>query len=479
MAAALLTLLNEALEYARCGWPVFPIHSARDGVCSCGGPDCDHPGKHPRTRHGLDDATTDKVQIREWWARWPDAGIGTIPGRCGYVVFDLDGPQALLEAQRVGLVAEPTLEGATGREGGRHLWYQRPDFEVGNRRGNLEHIDIRGDNGYVLLPPSIHPNGKQYHWRGVDGGAERRPRLQNALPLPPLALAFLRSINLGTEGGNPKGSLKHAVPALPERIPKGQRNAALTAEAGSIARAARDGEEIERKLIAFNLGRCDPPLSEREVLGIQKRIWAKEKRTRAEGRQNSPRASGQAVTWKMRSTDYPCSAPDALEDLGFLLDLARLIECRAEMPIDTGHGRARPAWVGDGEAEVAARYLENRWGWTRKRLRVALRRWNELGLIEPLSPFRRGRASRVRITGWVSCEPAWGQASAANKGQPCGAGKTSASKDVEEHRTTPKGQADGAEKGHNSTATTKATVRWLRLSPNLEVGFPRHRVRAA
>jgi len=164
--------LNAALDYARRGWPVFPFYSAPGGVCSCGDPDCDRPGKHPRTRHGLDDATTDEAQIRGWWTRWPDAGIATVPGRCGYVVFDLDGPEAVPEAQRLGLLAEPTLEVVTGRKGGRHLWYLRPDFEVGSKQGNLTHIDIRGDKGCVLLPPSIHPNGKQYRWRGADSEAE-------------------------------------------------------------------------------------------------------------------------------------------------------------------------------------------------------------------------------------------------------------------------------------------------------------------
>jgi len=172
MAAALRTHLNAALKYARRGWPVFPTHTAKNGVCSCGDPcTVDSPGKHPRTLHGQNEATTDEAQIREWWTRWPDAGIATIPGRCGYVVFDIDGPEALLEAQQLGLLAEPTLEVVTGRDGGRHLWCLRPAFEVSNRCGNLRYLHIRGDKGYVLLPPSIHPNGKRYRWRSQDEAA--------------------------------------------------------------------------------------------------------------------------------------------------------------------------------------------------------------------------------------------------------------------------------------------------------------------
>ena len=55
-----LSRLNAALLYAAEGWPVVPLHSkAMSGVCTCGNADCDKPGMHPRTEHGVGDATTD------------------------------------------------------------------------------------------------------------------------------------------------------------------------------------------------------------------------------------------------------------------------------------------------------------------------------------------------------------------------------------------------------------------------------------
>ncbi len=59
--------LDAALAYARRGWPVLPVHSAEDGGrCTCEkGRECDSPGKHPRTRHGVKDATTDEGQIKK------------------------------------------------------------------------------------------------------------------------------------------------------------------------------------------------------------------------------------------------------------------------------------------------------------------------------------------------------------------------------------------------------------------------------
>ena len=59
--------LQAALAHADRGWPVFPVHSLREYGCSCGKPDCDSPGKHPRTNHGFKDVTTDTQQVKHWW----------------------------------------------------------------------------------------------------------------------------------------------------------------------------------------------------------------------------------------------------------------------------------------------------------------------------------------------------------------------------------------------------------------------------
>ena len=76
--------LTAALAYAARGWQVIPLHGCAhpahtplaQGRCTCGAPDCARPGKHPRTRGGVHDATTDAAIIRAWWTQWPDANIG-------------------------------------------------------------------------------------------------------------------------------------------------------------------------------------------------------------------------------------------------------------------------------------------------------------------------------------------------------------------------------------------------------------------
>src|SRR6266571_4461941 len=86
-------LLAAALKYASLGWHVFPLHTAiSGGSCSCErAKGCKSPGKHPRTKNGVKDATTDAAKIREWWLRQPDSNIGIATGIIsGIVVLDID-----------------------------------------------------------------------------------------------------------------------------------------------------------------------------------------------------------------------------------------------------------------------------------------------------------------------------------------------------------------------------------------------------
>jgi putative DNA primase/helicase len=91
-----LSLLECALHFAGRKWHVFPLHSVRDGRCSCGHDCGKNAGKHPRLKGGFKVATTDAAQIEAWWRKWPDANIGIATGAIsGVVVVDVDGPAAL------------------------------------------------------------------------------------------------------------------------------------------------------------------------------------------------------------------------------------------------------------------------------------------------------------------------------------------------------------------------------------------------
>jgi len=143
-----------ALAYAEAGWSVVPM--------------APH-GKQPlipwmefqERRAGAD-------EIRSWFERWPDANIAVVTGAIsGIVVLDIDprhGGEASLKLleDEVGPIPS-TMEALTGG-GGRHLYFAYPGQTVRNRAGLRPGIDLRGDGGVIVVPPSMHPSGRRYTW---------------------------------------------------------------------------------------------------------------------------------------------------------------------------------------------------------------------------------------------------------------------------------------------------------------------------
>ena len=151
-----------SLAYAARGWRVFPIHSVHNGVCSCGHADCKSPGKHPRTRHGVKDASIDKGTIEKWWRKWPTANVGVATGS-GLIVIDIDGAggMATLRALLRGHTLPRAPAVRTSR--GLHLYFAMPAGRTVSC-GSSGGLDIRGEGGYVVAPPSIHASGHVYVW---------------------------------------------------------------------------------------------------------------------------------------------------------------------------------------------------------------------------------------------------------------------------------------------------------------------------
>jgi putative DNA primase/helicase len=248
-AGGLGKLGKEALAYARARWSVFPVYEPNgETSCSCGNPDCENIGKHPRTSHGLNDATTSERTITTWWTRWPQANIGTSTGIT--VVVDVDGHEgelslAALEAQHGNL--PETLTARTGA--GRHLYFGANGALIKNSTAKLgPKLDVRGSGGYVILPPSLHRNGKSYEW------VVRK----ECAALPGWLLTLLEE---PTEP-NP------AQTGNPQKIPKGHRHAHLLTLAGVLRARGYDEATITAALLAENAARCDPPKPENEVRNL-------------------------------------------------------------------------------------------------------------------------------------------------------------------------------------------------------------------
>lgn len=248
------TMMRAALAYARLGLAVIPLHTPRgDGGCSCGRANCGNRGKHPRNAKGSREATRDPEQIAAWWRQWPDANIGIATGRAaGLVVIDIDprhqGDEYFPELpERYGALPE-TWEVQTGG-GGRHLYLRSPaGVRIRNRANWVQGVDVRGEGGYVVAPPSLHPSGRRYEWE-----LSSRPGETSLAELPPLWLGALA----GPERGQGAGA--------PEMIAEGARNTTLFRLASSLRAKGFSGDEILAAVAAANRNRCVPPLEEAEV----------------------------------------------------------------------------------------------------------------------------------------------------------------------------------------------------------------------
>ncbi len=137
------------------------------------------PDKTPlvKWRTGMTSAATSNVeQIEKWLTKLPEANWAVATGKVSQVfVLDIDGSSGLQSfvdcCERADIdwkaVAEATLGVKTGK--GSHLYFQHPGETVHNSAKKLgPGLDIRGDGGYVVIPPSTHQNGESYFWLGGD-----------------------------------------------------------------------------------------------------------------------------------------------------------------------------------------------------------------------------------------------------------------------------------------------------------------------
>lgn len=236
-------LVEVAVRYGQHGWPVLPLHTPTAGGCSCRQVDCASPGKHPRTRRGLHAAATDPARIRTWWQRWPDANIGVATGAAsGLLVVDVDlpdGPAALARLQAQHGALPPTCQQTTG-SGGRQLLFAHPGGSVPNRARLVAGIDVRGDGGYIVVPPSRHATGRRYRW------AARRP--------PAAPPGWLLGLLERTRTPDLPVPVEVAAPPPAGSRVRRYATAALEAELARLASAAKGARNDTLNRAAFSLG---------------------------------------------------------------------------------------------------------------------------------------------------------------------------------------------------------------------------------
>lgn len=186
-----VNMLETALQYVRQGWSVFPLS-----------------GKSPlKGSNGFKDASTSTAAVYDWWSDDETYNIG-LAIAADIVVIDVDPRNGGLEAAAK-LQADhgwlpQTKCAVSGRgDGGLHYYYRVPtDTDlVGNlNRAGYPGIDLKKQGGYVVLPPSVHPEtGRSYRWVDADCGIADMPAwLIELAARPPVVTAPVRPVATGT-----------------------------------------------------------------------------------------------------------------------------------------------------------------------------------------------------------------------------------------------------------------------------------------
>lgn len=266
-----MTKLEYAIEYAGRGWKVVALHTpGADGVCSCHKRDCSSIGKHPRTMHGLKDATVETATINRWWGMWPDANIGVITGaESGFVVLDVDtkngGTEALTAlVEKHGKLKQKVYANTGG--GGWHLIFQHPGGHWPNTQSGPNKpsrigagLDFRGDGGYIVAPGSTHVSGVEYSWGEKPNG--HLPDMPEWLKDKLRDTATSGAVSV-SNGNDP--------------IISGDRHHTLLAFAGLMRRKGMSAQSILAALRVENQHRCNPPKDDAEIVRIAEFVGAKE-----------------------------------------------------------------------------------------------------------------------------------------------------------------------------------------------------------
>ena len=251
-AAEAFALLKSAAAYLARGWSVIPMEPR---------------GKRPLVQWAeYQQRRATAEELSAWYRRWSSANVGIVTGAIsGIVVLDVDqrhGGALSLAQLDIELGPLPsTVEAATGG-GGRHLYFRHPGDRVANRVALRPGIDLRGDGGCVVAPPSVHPNGRRYAWI-----LNHSPQDIEVGVLPHWLLAQTESAEAGA--GH---RLTHWKQLLRRGVAEGERNNTLASLTGHLLWHGVDPEVAIELLLTWNRVRCSPPLPDAEVAAVVESI---------------------------------------------------------------------------------------------------------------------------------------------------------------------------------------------------------------
>lgn len=236
--------LAAVLALAARGWRLLP---------------CTPRGKEPLITSWPSAATTDPHTIQRWAERYPQCNWALVTGPAsGLWIFDQDGEPGAAAIRELcrdhgddGWLL--TLTCITAR--GVHYYFCWPEgANIRNSAGKIGRgLDVRGDRGFVIVPPSVHPTGAVYYWK--DAGADIKPAPGWLLEkvTTPAQRSPIAAADIGI-------------------LPEGRRNDGLTRLAGALRRRGASQSEIDIALSEANERRCRPPLPDAEVRAIAESV---------------------------------------------------------------------------------------------------------------------------------------------------------------------------------------------------------------
>jgi hypothetical protein len=228
-----MSMLDEALRYSKMNLSVIPVGKDKRPLFSW---------KEYQDRLATED------EIKTWWTKYPEANIGIVTGKIsGITVLDCDSQEAINSFREMykGMTA------AVKTPRGMHFYYK---YAEGVRNtvklGNLD-MDVRGEGGYVVAPPSVNEQGQVYKWHSSLSSL-------NALD----SFSILNNIYTRARGDSLQPStLSTTVYSL---FNKGSRDNDLFHVANCLVKGGAR-QEVVQQVIEILANNCNPPFPENEI----------------------------------------------------------------------------------------------------------------------------------------------------------------------------------------------------------------------
>ena len=202
----------------------------------------------------------DEQEVRSWFDKWPNANVGTVTGEISeVVVIDLDSVEAKDRLKEQAGVYDLNCVPRSRTGKGWQLFFKHPGGKIPSRAGIFPGLDLRADGGYVVLPPSVHPNGKIYKWEVLLNGE-----------FPKLPAELFKLITSSVKGQEARERLNTAQALA--GVPQGQRDEICFKLACKL-RNADVPQEMAEKLILEAARNCSPPFFEQAALEKVRRTY--------------------------------------------------------------------------------------------------------------------------------------------------------------------------------------------------------------